>query len=118
MLKTELNHGASNQTYNISLNSSCLVPVKVIFEPPVLFTEFFATTILYKILSNLLKQINCVCQPNLKNMFDRRGTDVPGRRMVSYDNLLDYNDNLRDYNLYHPKIVANHSSFIPLKYSS
>ena len=30
--------------------------------------------------------------------------------IVSYDNLL-------DYNVYHSKIIANHGSFIPLKYS-
>ena len=31
-------------------------------------------------------------------------------KIVSYNNLL-------DYNVYHSKIVANHGFFIPLKYS-
>ena len=39
-----------------------------------------------------------------------QGHELACRLSVSYDNLL-------DCNLYHPKIVANHGSFIPLKYS-
>ena len=39
-----------------------------------------------------------------------RPQDVVCRLGVSYDNLL-------NYNVYHPKVVANHDSFIPLKYS-
>ena len=39
-----------------------------------------------------------------------RPQDIVCRLGVSYDNLL-------DYNVYHSKMVANHGSFIPLKYS-
>ena len=42
-------------------------------------------------------------------IFRVRPQDVVCRLGVSYDNLL-------DINVYHPEIVANHGSFIPLKY--
>ena len=46
----------------------------------------------------------------LEDLQGGRPRNVTCRLGVSYDNLL-------DYNVYYLKILANHGSFIPLKYS-
>ena len=51
---------------NFSLNTPCFVPVKIFFLSTILFTEFSATTIHYKV----------TCQIKF-NVFDYRPADVP-----------------------------------------
>ena len=78
ILKKELYHRFSSEilimpsrTHHVSFL------FKLIFLINILFTEFFVTTIHYKVLSNLSKQVKYASDLNLKDMYDRCPVDVP-----------------------------------------